>query len=1200
MEPKATRNAATLLTDGLVVLRASRLEALLQPLQTLMAATRPDNLLVAQTVVAAHPGMKQWLTRELARLAGSAGVVANLEVILPSAWLDRLAQRQLGHKAVSLPRYQRAHLRWTLHELLRSQPPVAGLGNPQIAHYLAASEHLSAADMARRRFQLADRLAGIYSQYLVYRPDWLQAWEAGKSECAAGSSGPPWSALETQLLAPLWRSVVTRLGRHRAQILGELHASLLADTRARPALHVFGVSHLAPSEMQVIRAYARQAMVALYVPDPCREYWGGLFTAGASAWNDYRADESARIAQAGEGDYWQPQGHPLLARWGRMGQHFFAGLSDGAVREDARHWQDEQADPRRNRLSRLQDSVRQLDPAIMAETPGPAKSCTDASLRIHACHTRLRELEVLRDALLDAIEHEQVRAGDIVVMAPDIGAYAALIPAVFGEPGSSRERRLPYHLADVPLARSHRLFTAFARLLDSAASRVTTPEVVDLLALPEVQRRLGLDANALENLGEWLQQSRVAWALDASHRASFGVPAISEHSFAWGLDRMLAGYLMSDAPQADRERAFTLADGTELVPVTGVTGPGAEALGALDRLLLELQAWHQLTTAAFKASVWAVELQGRLDAIFRVDPMREDEGSALVALKQMIATIHTEAERAEEDPELHFAVVRDLLLDQLGRVPERQPFLLGGVTFCGMVPQRAIPFAVVAVLGLNDGEFPRNRSDGGLDLMTRLRRIGDRDVRSDDRYLFLETVMSARKRLHLSTIGEGVSDGKPRNPAAPLAELMAELDQAAGLTHDDSDAQRPWLVRHPLQPFDERYFDRSDARLFSYNPHYAAMHGAGRAPARPFVQGDAGSPDPLPQHLPLADVLAYYKDPAANLLERRLQLKLDALDRSRLPEDEPLEAAIDRLATVARRMFFQQVLPAWGEWQPGHIPDWVRLTGLLPPGRPGDAAWQSEVAAIEAMMAAARASTTLNADVALQAQTHAVEVEMLDRNAQPPRHYRISAHIKNVFPLGAADVAGWQLLRAYPNAGKPHPLKAEADLHFGDRVALFMEWALLRLHSAANAGAPVPVRITLLVRGDDSPWHQGINAWDEALVRSDAQQQAAMLDALRARVAQLVTWWQQAQGRPTLYFSRTSWVAASLSDDVAAEAKGAQKIQGAWSGYHDSGERDYSPGYNRLLAGDVAFDADAPARAALLTFARELQTVVSLHPQAAP
>src|SRR3546814_18680684 len=92
---------------------------------------------------------------------------------------------------------------------------------------------------------------------------------------------------------------------------------------------------------------------------------------------------------------------------------------------------------------------------------------------------------------------------------------------------------------------------------------------------------------------------------------------------------------MSAAPQADRDRAFILADGTELAPVTGAHGPGAEALGALDRLLQELQAWHELASGSRKASAWVAELNNRVDAIFRVDPTREDERSALVALRQL-------------------------------------------------------------------------------------------------------------------------------------------------------------------------------------------------------------------------------------------------------------------------------------------------------------------------------------------------------------------------------------------------------------------------------------------------------------------------------------------------------------------------------------------------------------------------------------
>src|SRR6187455_713552 len=97
--------------NGLLILRASRLEALVPPLQQLLAATAPDDPLAPQRVIAAHPGMKQWLTGELARQVGTARVVANLEVLLPSTWLDRLATARLGQRAVALPRYQRRHLR---------------------------------------------------------------------------------------------------------------------------------------------------------------------------------------------------------------------------------------------------------------------------------------------------------------------------------------------------------------------------------------------------------------------------------------------------------------------------------------------------------------------------------------------------------------------------------------------------------------------------------------------------------------------------------------------------------------------------------------------------------------------------------------------------------------------------------------------------------------------------------------------------------------------------------------------------------------------------------------------------------------------------------------------------------------------------------------------------------------------------------
>ena len=1197
---------------GLTLLRASRLEALLGPLETLLAKTWPTHPLAAQTVIAAHPGMKQWLAGALARQVGASRVVANLDVLLPSTWLDGISTQLLGERAVSLPHYRRGHLRWTLHAML-GDPSAHGVTDPRVLSYLDAAR--SADERALRRFQLADRLARVYSQYLVYRSDWLQAWEAGKHTFAtAKRDDAALRALESACLAPLWQAVATALGEHRGSLVDALVTALQADPAPRAPLHVVGLSHLPPAELSVLRAYACTAPVFLYVPDPCREYWGGLHRAtgqgdwrkpDVSDWHAFRDDEQLRFDTPDALD-WREQGHPLLARWGRLGQHFFAALVDDELREDIRHWQDDATDTPGNRLARLQESIRRLQPALLREDATAPAAVADASLRIHACHTRQRELEVLRDALLDAIDKEGVRPGDIAVMAPDIQAYLPLIPAVFGEPGDARERLLPYHLADVPVARSHPLFAVFETLLGLGASRITAPEVVDLLGVAEVRAALGLDAGDAETLVEWLRNCRVAWALDGAHKQALSLPPRCEHSFAWAMDRLVAGYLMADVPGEAGPQAVRLPDGTELLPVAGIEGPSAAALGSLDRLLCELQAWRDLAHVEQAASQWATVLRERVDALLRIDRTDADTCAALSVLHRAIAQLGAEPARNGEDPALRLPVVRELLQEALAAAPERQRFLMGGITFCGMVPQRAIPFAMVCVLGLGEGAFPRRPSDGGIDLMARIRRLGDRDVTGDDRYLFLETVMSARKRLHLSYIGQGVRDGKHRNPAAPLAELLAELDRTCGNAPDDRDAPRPWLVRHPLQPFDGRYFDGAHPALFSFSPAFAGMRGAGREMLPRLRDGNTPAPEPLPEPLPLATLEGFFKDPAKALLKDHLQLSLDALDDdARLAEDEPMDA-ISPIHAVARTVFLQQVLPrkcgdpAW-TWdrQP---PAWVRLGGLLPLGAAGDAAWAKEADAVDALWSRADASGRFDARGQHGGQAVRVDVPLLlpgDAGVGDGVPQRVTGLLRNVFPLnGSAD--GVQIVFPFPNPiDERKHLKEPGDLGFKERVPAFLHWALLRLQRAGTE-SPTPVRLTLLAAGEPDLAAQ-VNAWDLRYCATDAAGRAAMDADLRRRLRALVVLMRMGREGRSWFHPKTGWVACQEQAKGADAAALAKRARAAWvkDFGEGRGERDYAPGYAQLLEGDLVFgdpdtDPDSRALRALLQDAQAIHGLIML------
>src|SRR5215831_12777466 len=174
MSPAAPAAAASDLR-GMIIYRASRLEALLEPLQLLMQAAPPRHVLAPYEIVAAHPGMQKWLSRELALNRGPRGIVANLRIELPSAWLDRLALAVLGTEAVALRPYRREVLRWRIHDCLDE------IGDPRLAAFLDGD----AASRAQRKFQLAERLARIYTRYLVYRPDWLRDWAAGRNAPAA-------------------------------------------------------------------------------------------------------------------------------------------------------------------------------------------------------------------------------------------------------------------------------------------------------------------------------------------------------------------------------------------------------------------------------------------------------------------------------------------------------------------------------------------------------------------------------------------------------------------------------------------------------------------------------------------------------------------------------------------------------------------------------------------------------------------------------------------------------------------------------------------------------------------------------------------------------------------------------------------------------------------------------------------------------
>ena len=253
------------------------------------------------------------------------------------------------------------------------------------------------------------------------------------------------------------------------------------------------------------------------------------------------------------------------------------------------------------------------------------------------------------------------------------------------------------------------------------------------------------------------------------------------------------------------------------------------------------------------------------------------DGLTLLRAQSALDDWQQACEDAQLAQPLPLSVVRAHWLQSLEPPGLRQPFFAGGVTFASLMPMRAIPFRRIALLGMNDGDYPRSRPPMDFDLMALEHRPGDRSRREDDRYLFLEALLSAREHLHVSWVGRSILDNEERPPSVLVAQLRDHL--AAGwrrkAAKDPAKAGRELVdaltVQHRLQPFHPAYFDGSNPRLFSYAEEWAA--GA-QAPTAAGAAASVLDAPPVQPRLTLAVLGRFVRTPVRAFFAHRLAVRL--------------------------------------------------------------------------------------------------------------------------------------------------------------------------------------------------------------------------------------------------------------------------------------------------------------------------------------
>ncbi len=863
--------------------QSNRLERLADLLSQVTSQPLTDPL-AAEILVVPHPGMGRWLAL---RLAERQGVCANVDFPLPAGFIWQMFRRLLS-QVPEQDDYAPTLLQWRLFQLLeqcRDEPWAAPL-----QHYLTRQDE-------RGRLALAHRLALCFDQYLVYRPDWILRWERNQPAV----DGDRWQA-------ELWRRLnAISGGGHWVHLQQRLFHVLDQGGDAVGALpqrvSLFGISSLSPGYLEILQRLAARMEVHLFLLNPCETYWTGIVTPTEKAGRELAGGSEALYLEVG---------NPLLASLGRQGRDLFAALLE---RDPDTH---DLFEPPLSEtlLHRLQDDILQLRDGS-SEAPRAVMDGDD-SIRIHSCHSPMREVEVLHDQLLDLFQRRpDLQPEQVLVMTPDMDGYAPYIEAVFGAAG---ERRIPFSIADRSPVAENRLLGAFLQLLDGIGGRHTIDEMLALLEVPALQRRFGIDDGDLPRLTRWLIEAGVRWGRDAESRAALELPATAQNSWRFGLQRLLLGVAL---PGED-EQLFQ-----GILPCDQAEGSEARLLGGLAAFAEAVFALDESLAGPLTMVQWQSRLQQLLERFFQ--PLGE-ETVQLQAVLDLLAGFFAPANGAGVGQEVGL----DLVRDQLSRLARGQPgeggFLAGGVTCCALAPMRALPFRVICLIGMNDASFPRDRHPPGFDLMAGSYRPGDRSQRAEDRYLFLETLLSARDCLYISYMGQDQRENTPLPPSTLVSELLEYLQRSFALPEPDR-----WPLRHPLQPFDARYFTGHGA-LFSYSDQMAQAARAAQASARPLtdlISARLPEPDPAWRQLTLPQLLSFYANPTRFLLRQRLGLLLqqdDELPESRDPFD---------YGWFDGQRLQQRQVEALLDGQPlDRVMMLERSAGRLPHGRAGELCFQ--------------------------------------------------------------------------------------------------------------------------------------------------------------------------------------------------------------------------------------------------------------------
>jgi len=585
-------------------------------------------------------------------------------------------------------------------------------------------------------------------------------------------------------------------------------------------------------------------------------------------------------------------------------------------------------------LAAVQESIifdREIVPDSMADTSG---------IEIYSCHTPLREIEVLHQFLLRRFEEDpDLHPDDVMVMMPDIKAYKPIIHAVFGTEQEGIPS-IPYHV-DYRRHSSEIITRSFLQLLDLADSRFRFSDVMDFIMEPVVHQSLDITESAVRRLKRWIEENNVIWGLNSDHRGEEDQPETASQTWQSAVRRGWSGVLFGDSTgPLDNSSALHFSD---------IQGQDMEEVWAgFSHMLAHFEQLNKSVKSKKTIGDWCTLMEGELAYFFSSDSGVFGEKSNI---RKALDAIRDESEAARFERKISYSMFRSHLSSHLDQRFASPAHFTRGVTFSSMVPVRSIPAKIVALIGLNESEFPRKLKNTDFDLMASDPRPFERNPKNQDRSMFLESVLASESFHYCSYIGRSKTDNEPIPPSPIVSEWLTTLADLTGVKPEDI------LIEEPLHSFSAENYRRQES--FSKTGYLTAKELLGHSfRGNGLFQGSNNSDEDISNQLTVNDIDRFISNPLRSFFKEHFNPDFSST------QQEKGEFALDALE---KHKLFERVFGWRLQGRPTNaISDLLKESGIIPAG------WQGELVVRDLIQ---------SVDTAIESVSHK-QIELSIRNVE--------------------------------------------------------------------------------------------------------------------------------------------------------------------------------------------------------------------------